>query len=144
MSERKPTINMAMATLLLILAADVANAGATPDEVAAMDPTALRKLNPVELCNAWHAHKLDSVRAELERRYGFNRQTWWAIGRGFPDSREFMTYSHIVCMWGMPHQETREPTSMGVKRRLTYRMEGHVFHVYLLNDSVTASDERPE
>jgi hypothetical protein len=139
-----PERMMMMGTLLLAGAAGVASADVKPEEVAAMDPGALRKLDAIELCNAWHALKLDSVRAELEREHGFTRQTWWAIGRGFPDAREFMTYSHIVCMWGMPHQETREPTSMGVKHRLTYHIDGHVFHVYLLNNKVTSSDERPE
>jgi hypothetical protein len=33
---------------------------------------------------------------------------------------------------------------MGVKRRLTYHIDGHVFHVCLLNNAVTGSDERPE
>jgi hypothetical protein len=55
-----------------------------------------------------------------------------------------MNYSHVVCMWGMPDKVTSEPTSTGIKRRLTYQMDGHVFHVYLLNDAVTGNDERPE
>jgi len=122
--------------MLAFAAAALAARAATPDEIATMDAAALHKLNAVELCTAYHTVKSPAVREELTRRHGFTRRVWWLVGRDFPDGDQYMTYAHVICMWGPPARENRETTTHGLKRTMIYNLDGRVFRVYLLNDVV--------